>query len=56
LVSFALPVTFATNLQRDVMLRGVAPEPADLAGLVALALVYGTIAWMLMRRRIRLER
>jgi ABC-2 type transport system permease protein len=54
-ISFALPVTYATNLLRDVLLRGAAPAPSDLIGLSAVALAFGAMAWWLMRRRLRLE-
>ena len=52
-VSFALPVTYGTNLLRDVMLRGSDPATLDLIGLVATAVGYGALAWLLMARRLR---
>lgn len=55
LLSFILPVTFSTRMFRDVMLRGVEPAMIDLIGLVAISVVASAIAWLLMRRRLRLE-
>lgn len=54
-ISLSMPVTYATRLLRDVMLRGAAPDPGDVAGLVALSLVLGALAWWLLRRRLRLR-
>lgn len=54
LISLTLPVTYGTNLLRDVMLRGIEPELFDIAGLAATSLVYGAVAWLLMHRRLRL--
>jgi ABC-2 type transport system permease protein len=53
IVSYLLPVTFGINAVHDVMLRGVEPATADLLGLGALILVYGTTAVLLLRRRLR---
>ncbi len=55
LLSFILPVTFSTRIFRDVMLRGVEPAVIDLVGLAAITVVAGAIAWLLMRRRLRME-
>ncbi len=55
LLSFLLPVTFSTRLFRDVMLQGAEPALVDLAGLAAITVVAATVAWLLMRRRLRLE-
>ena len=53
-ISLALPVTYGTNLLRDVMLRGIEPATRDLVGLTMTSLVYGGTAWVLMARRLRL--
>ena len=37
------------------MLRGIDPEPADLVGVGALVVVYGSLAIVLLRRRLRTE-
>ena len=52
-LSYLLPVTYGINMLRDVMLRGVAPAPADLAGLSALVIAYGSLAVLLLHRRLR---
>lgn len=52
-VSWALPVTYGTNIFRDVMLRGDDPATADAVGLAANALVYCGGAWILLSRRLR---
>lgn len=53
-ISLLLPVTYGTNLLRDVMLRGDLPDPFDLAGLVATSFLYAALAWWLMARQLRL--
>jgi ABC-2 type transport system permease protein len=53
ILSYALPVTYGINAVQDVMLRGIEPSNADLLGLGALILIYGTAAVLLLRRRLR---
>jgi ABC-2 type transport system permease protein len=55
LVSWVLPVTYATRLLRDVMLRGVDPSVFDLLGLAVTTVTLGAIAWWLMYRRLRVR-
>ncbi len=55
LVSWAIPVTYATRLLRDVMLRGVDPSVFDLLGLAATTIVLGALAWWLLYRRLRVR-
>ena len=43
-LSYVLPVTYGISMLHDVMLRGVDPGPADLIGLGALVVVYGSLA------------
>ena len=52
-VSWILPVTFAIRGLQDVILRGITPAPLDLAGLAALTVIPGIIAWLLLRRETR---
>ncbi len=52
-VSWILPVTFAIRGLQDVILRGTAPALIDLAGLGALTVVAGGLAWLLLRRETR---
>ena len=54
-VSYLLPVTYGINALQDVMLRGAEPASADLVGLGALVVVYGSLAVLLLRRRLRVE-
>ncbi|MET0459299.1 MAG: ABC transporter permease [Ilumatobacteraceae bacterium] len=54
-ISNLLPVTYGINMLHDVMLRGVTPSSADLIGLGALVVVYGGLAIVLLRRRLRTE-
>lgn len=54
LVSWLLPVTYGIRTLQDVMFRGTAPQTSDLAGLVALVLVYGTVAVVTLRRKLRI--
>ena len=37
------------------MLRGIAPDLRDIAGLVAQAAVYGLVAWRLLVRQLRVR-
>jgi ABC-2 type transport system permease protein len=52
-LSWLLPVTYGIRLLQDVMLRGIDPAPLDIAGVVALVVVYGGLATWLMRRQLR---
>jgi ABC-2 type transport system permease protein len=52
-LSYLLPVTYGIDMMRDVMLRGASVDPADVIGLGALVLGYGTLAVLLLRRRLR---
>jgi ABC-2 type transport system permease protein len=54
-ISNVLPVTYGIGMLQDVMLRGIDPEPADLIGIGALVVVYGALAIVLLRRRLRTE-
>ncbi len=54
-VSYLLPATYGISMLRDVMLRGVSPEPADVIGVGALVLVYGLLAVGLLQHRLRTE-
>ena len=54
-ISYVLPVTYGINAFRDVMLRGAEPATADLVGLGVLVVVYGSLAVLLLRRRLRVE-
>ena len=54
-VAYLLPVTYGINAVHDVMLRGAAPAPSDLIGLGVLVIVYGSLAVLLLRRRLRVE-
>jgi ABC-2 type transport system permease protein len=53
LVSFLLPVTYGIATLQDIMLRGSTPAPWALTGLAALVAVYGAIAVLGLRRRLR---
>ncbi|MEZ5379579.1 MAG: ABC transporter permease [Acidimicrobiales bacterium] len=52
-VSWILPVTYAIRGLQDVILRGQAPNPIDLAGLGAITVVAAMVAWLLLRREVR---
>jgi ABC-2 type transport system permease protein len=52
-LSWCLPVTYGIRLLQDVMLRGIDPAPQDIAGVVALVVVYGGLATWLLRRQLR---
>ena len=54
-VSYLLPVTYGISALQDVMLRGAEPASADLVGLGVLVVVYGSLAVLLLRRRLRVE-
>lgn len=53
LISWTLPVTYGIQTLQDIMLRGSAPATEMLAGLAALVVVYGTLAVVGLRRRLR---
>lgn len=55
LVSFIMPVTYATRLFRDVMLRGVDPALLDLVGLVAITAIMAVSARLLMGHRLKVR-
>jgi ABC-2 type transport system permease protein len=51
LLSWVIPVTYATRLLRDVLLRGVDPNVFDLLGLAATTIGFAAAAgWMLYRQ------
>jgi ABC-2 type transport system permease protein len=52
LVSWVLPVSYGTRLLRDVMLRGVDPNPWDIVGLVGTTIGFALLAWFLLRRQL----
>ena len=54
-ISWALPTTYGTLLLRDIALRGVEPNWAQLGGLIVIGLVMMFISWRLMRRLITLS-
>lgn len=53
-VSFALPVTYGIRAFQDVMFRGLQPSWIDLGGLVGLTALYGTLAVMALRSKLRM--
>lgn len=55
LVSWAIPVTYATRLMRDVLLRGIDPSTFDLLGLAVTTIAFGAVAWWLLYRRLRVR-
>jgi ABC-2 type transport system permease protein len=52
-LSYALPVTFGVSMMRDVMLRGLQPSTVDLVGLGALVALYGLLAVVMLRRKLK---
>jgi ABC-2 type transport system permease protein len=54
-LSWLLPVTYGIRILQDVMLRGDDPAAFDVAGLVVTAVVYGGVAAVLLRHRLRVE-
>jgi ABC-2 type transport system permease protein len=52
-VSFLLPVTYGIRALQDVMFRGDGPSTIDIAGLLGLAVVYGSLAAVAFRRQLR---
>jgi ABC-2 type transport system permease protein len=55
LVSWVIPVTYATRLLRDVLLRGVDPSVFDLLGLAATTVGFAAAAWWLLYRQLRVR-
>ena len=55
LLSWAIPVTYATRLLRDVLLRGVDPSVFDLLGLGATTVAFAAAAWWLLYRQLRVR-
>lgn len=53
-VSFALPVTYGIRAFQDVMFRGLQPSWIDLGGLLGLTALYGTLAVMALRSKLRI--
>jgi ABC-2 type transport system permease protein len=53
LISWTLPVTYGIQTLQDVMLRGTVPATEMVAGLGALVAIYGAIAVVGLRRRLR---
>lgn len=51
-VAWLLPPTYGIALLRDVMLRGTAPQPLVLLGLVAIGAGLLGVSWLLLRRRL----
>jgi ABC-2 type transport system permease protein len=52
-ISWLLPVTYAIKVLQTVMLRGREPDLNDIAALGAQAVIYGSLAIFMFRRRIR---
>lgn len=50
IVSWLLPTTYGIVLLRDISLRGLAPDPLLLAGLLAIGVVLTVLAWLALRR------
>jgi ABC-2 type transport system permease protein len=55
LVSWLIPVTYATRLLRDVLLRGVEPNVVDLLGLGATTVGFAAAAGWLLYRQLRVR-
>ncbi len=52
-LAWLLPVTYGIRALHDIMFRGTDPAAIDLAGLAALVVVYGGLATIILRRRLR---
>jgi ABC-2 type transport system permease protein len=52
IVSWLLPTTYGISLLRDIMLRGLVPDPMLLIGLAAIGVILTFIAWLAMRQLI----
>lgn len=55
LLSWVIPVTYATRLLRDVLLRGVDPSSFDLLGLAVTTVGFAAAAWWLLYRQLRVR-
>jgi ABC-2 type transport system permease protein len=55
LLSWLMPVTYATRLMRDVLLRGVDPNVFDLVGLAATTVGFAAAAGSLLYRQLRVR-
>jgi ABC-2 type transport system permease protein len=55
LLSWVIPVTYATRLLRDVLLRGIDPSVFDLLGLAATTVGFAAAAWWLLYRQLRVR-
>jgi ABC-2 type transport system permease protein len=55
LLSWLIPVTYATRLLRDVLLRGIDPNVFDLLGLAATTIGFAAVAWWLLSRQLRVR-
>ena len=55
LLSWLMPVTYATRLMRDVLLRGVDPNVFDLVGLAATTVGFAAAAGWLLYRQLRVR-
>lgn len=49
-VSWMLPVTYGIQMLQQIMLRGLAPSPGLLGGLLAMGLALFVVAWFLLSR------
>ncbi len=52
-VAWLLPVTYGIRMLHDIMFRGIDPAAIDFVGLIALVVVYGGLATIILRRRLR---
>jgi ABC-2 type transport system permease protein len=52
-ISWLLPVTYGISMLQDIMLRGLAPDARMLTALGGLVVVYGALAIVGLRRRLR---
>ena len=52
-VAWLLPVTFGIRMLHDIMFRGIDPATIDLVGLAVQVVVYGGLATIILRRRLR---
>jgi ABC-type multidrug transport system permease subunit len=55
LLSWFIPVTYATRLLRDVLLRGIDPSMFDLLGLAVTTIGFAAVAWWLLHRQLRVR-
>jgi ABC-2 type transport system permease protein len=55
LLSWVIPVTYATRLLRDVLLRGIDPSVFDLLGLAVTTVGFAAAAWWLLYRQLRVR-